>query len=268
MPLHININFLNGFPAPAMQAVNRACNTWAMNLDSTVDVTINAYWGIPLPGLVAMCVPNGFENFPNAPHANTWYTGSLADKLCGQNCDPGFPDMAIFFNSVQCSFYTDQGQCPINDYDLETIALHEMGHGFGFIGLFWVVTNAVPQQGSYGSPAVLGQIGGNLPVPFNLPALNFHPSAFGRLVHDANGQFLITYPNNSLPLATALQSNDLFLTLPGGAQRAIYAPAVFQPSSSGDHFSANSLMVPAFGPGVQFRNIDQPTIDVMTMMGW
>ena len=268
MPLQININYLNGFPAPAMQAVNRACNTWEQALDSTVDVNIDAYWGIPLPGLVAMCVPNGFENFPNAPLADTWYTGALADKLCGQDCDPGLPDMAIYFNSVQCSFNTNPAHCPLNDYDLETIALHEMGHGFGFIGLFWVVTNAVPQLGSYGSPAVLGQIGGNLPVPFNMPVLNFHPSVFGRLVHDANGQFLTTYPNNSAPLAAALQSNALFLPLPNGVQRPIYAPAVFQPSSSGDHFTANSLMVPAFGTGVQIHAIDAPTLDVMTMMGW
>ena len=166
------------------------------------------------------------------------------------------------------AFNTNQAHCPLNDYDLETIALHEMGHGFGFVGLFWVMTNTAPQRGSYGSPAVLGQIGGFLEVPFTLPLLNYHPSVFGRLVHDANGQFLTTYPNNSAALAVALQSNALSITLQNGGQHAIYAPAVFQPSSSGDHFTANSLMVPAFGPGVQFLGIDPSTLDVMTMMGW
>lgn len=269
MPLQIQINFLNNFPPAAMAAVNRAAARWSASLHSEVPVLIFAYWNIPLGGnLVAMCVPNGFENFPNAPLIQTWYTGALADRRAGQDLDPGQPDMVIYFNSGQVVFNTDEAACPFGQYDLQSIALHEMGHGFGFLGLFWVLANAAPQIGSYGSPAVLGGIAGNLPVPFALPALNGDPSIFGRLVHDANDVPLTTYPNNSPQLAVALQSNALAITLPNGAQPAIYAPAQFQPYSSGDHFAANSLMVPAIGTGVRIHAIDQPVLDVMAMIGW
>lgn len=271
MPLQIIITYHNGFTPNAIAAVGRAATTWQQQLDpngiSNQVVRVDAYWDIPLGHLVAMCVPSGFENFPGAGLPDTWYTGALADKLHGNDLNPGAPDMAIYFDSLNCPFNTDPAYCPPFQNDLETNALHEMGHGFGFVGLFWVKTVLGAPQGSFGSPDVLGQIPGILPVP-PLPQLNYHPSSFGRLVHDAAGQFLTTYPNNSAPLAAALQSNALFLTLPNNVQRGIYAPRVFQPSSSGDHFTDNSLMVPSIGTGVRIHAVDPATLAAMTMMGW
>lgn len=267
MPLQIQMSYINAFPADAVQAIDRAAATWMQTLTSTQTVRINAYWNISLSDLVAMCVPNGFENFANAPHANTWYTGALADKLSGQDQDPGNPDMVIFFNSAPDWFNTDPARCPNDKFDLETTALHEMGHGLGFVGLFWVATEEKPQIGSYGSPDVLGSIRGSWPRAFALPNLNWHPSAFGRLVHDGNGRLLTDYPEKSKDLAEAIQSKDLAITLPGG-EKAIYAPPRFEKYSSGDHFEEDSLMVPFIAKGKRIHTVDRPVLEVMVQMGW
>lgn len=263
----LHINYSPNFPAAAIQAVERAKLTWQQAINFTQDVRIQAFWGVGLPGLVAMCIPNGFENFPNAPVPNTWYTSALADHIAGFDLLPPFPDMAIYFNSGPGWFNTNAGFCPPGQYDLESIALHEIGHGLGFLGLFWVANVVGQQLGSYGSPAILGGIPGNVIVPFPLPLLNGNPSVMGLLVRDPNGPLVGTYPNNSPQLAAALQSGNLVVNVQG-VPRAIYAPAVFQPFSSGDHFSANSLMIPVIGTGVQIHAVDLDTLDVLKQIGW
>lgn len=267
----IQINYSQNFPADAIPAVDRARAAWAQVLTSTQIVRINAYWDVPLPDLVAMCIPNGIENFPNCPIADTWYTSALADKLCGQDCQPGVPDMAICFNSVEFTFNTNERSCPRHEHDLQTNALHEMGHGFGVVGLFWLEQGT--KKGSYGSSAVVGAIPGDLDLPFPRPVLDDHPSAFGRLVADANDRLLTNetyYTNNSVELGAALQSDGLAIAkIPGGVgRRAIFSPRGFMPFSSGDHFSANSLMIPFIKPGTRIPDIDEATRGVLTMMGW
>lgn len=269
MPLNIQVTYGQGFPAPARQAFARACSTWSQQLDSPVPVWIEACWNIGLPRLVAMCIPNGVLNFPNAV-PNTWYTSALADKLCSQDCQPGAPDMLVCFNSVTHTFNTNPAACPINEHDLETNALHELGHGFGMVGLFWVEADGT---GCYGSQDIIGLIPQNLILPFPRPQLNNHPSAFGRLVADA-GNHLLTdtthYVNGSQALGDALQSDALRIPNIQGPQgpRAIYSPDPFRPFSSGDHFDDNSLMVPAVPPGTRIHQVDAATLGAMQLMGW
>lgn len=271
MPLAIDVAYSHNFPPAARQAFARACNTWSAKLDSPQPVRIDARWDIPLSRLVAMCIPNGVQNFPGAPNPDTWYTSALADKLSRQDCQPGMADMLICFNSIDHRFNTSPDGCPLDEHDLETNALHEMGHGFGMVGLFWVV--AANGKGSYGSQAVIGQIPQELTLPFPRPVLNDRPSAFGRLVADAGNHRLTDqahYQNNSVALGDALESDDLHIANipPLQVSRRVYAPYIFQPFSSGDHFDDDSLMVPSMRSGTRIHVIDDATLGVMSLMGW
>lgn len=271
MPLTIQVTFSHDFPAAAEKAFKRACQTWAGQLNSTQPVRIEARWNIPLPHLVAMCIPNGVENFRSAPQPDTWYTSALADKLSAHDCQPGTPDMLICFNSVDHVFNTDPADCPMDEHDLETNALHEMGHGFGIVGLFWVI--AANGKGSYGSQDVIGALPQDLKLPFPRPQLNDHPSAFGRLVADHNGNLLtdVTHYQNGTPaLGAALTSDALFIPQNPhfATRRKIYAPPFFRPFSTGDHFADNSLMVPHIPSGTRIHAVDNATLAAMALMGW
>ncbi len=225
------------------------------------------------PNLAAMCVPNG-ALWPNpAPagiQANTWYVSALADKITQQNQHPGSPDMTILFNSGL--LWNAGPVVPANRYDFESVSLHEMAHGLGFLGLFLATPSALgPIVGSYGNPAILGQLPPGIGYGFGLPALAGQPSVFGRLVRDANGQFLTNpnyYPANSQALGAALSGPALYFDQlnPG---RQLYTPNPFRLFSSVEHLNdPNSLMCHSIGLGVNRRVVDAPVRAIMTRLGW
>lgn len=270
MPLIINTNYHGNFPAPAQAAFQRAVLTWQGILNSNIPVQVEAYWGVNIGNnLTAMCVPNGIENFANAPSPNTWYTSALADKLVNQDLQSDQADMAVFFDSVNFNWYTGQGNPQPNEYDLESVALHELCHGLGFLGLFWVDQN---NQGSYGNNALLQVIPPNVMnlLPFQLPLnLNMHPSVYGRHIIDGNGNQLtnpIPYPNPSLNLGGALEGNQLFFNL---NNYQVYAPNQFIPFTSIEHLNnQNSLMRPSINVGQVVRQVDAPVQNILQSLGW
>jgi hypothetical protein len=271
MPVQININYDNNFNPQQRQAVEQAKATWQNTLDSQITVQVEAYWGVNLGGnLTAVCVPNGAIGSQGGQN-NTWYTSALADKLANQNNHPNTADMAIFFDH-NFNWNATTNNPANNQYDLESVALHELCHGFGFLGLFWVDHNG---QGSYGNQALINTIRQLVHLPFYLPNLNNHPSIFGRHIVDGNQHFLTDtnrYPNNSLQLGTALQ-NNLFFPLNGGQQLVpIYAPNPFEPFSSAEHLDPgtfpNSLMRPSIGVGQVTRQVDVTVRDILTALGW
>jgi len=272
MPLNHNITWANNFPLAAMDAFGRALNTWSMALTSNVPIEITATWGVNLPRLTAICVPNPVENFANAPVTNVWYPSSLADKLANQDAKPNEPDMTVFFsNSAQ--WYWGNGAPQPNEYDLQSVALHEIGHGLGFVSAFWQVAGW-PATGSYGNQALIGLVnqlvqGTGQPLGFNLPNLNNHPTVYGLHIQDLKGDQLTNpgiYGNNSAELGAPLVGSNLFFDL---NRYPIYAPNPFVPFTSIDHLNdPGSLMRPSIGPGIRVRNIDAPVLAVLHALGW
>jgi hypothetical protein len=273
MPLIFNPNYVNNFPQQAQAAFARALTTWSQALDSTVAIEVTAIWGVFMPvGLTAMCVPNPVANFQNAPVTNTWYPSALADKLAAQDVQPNEPDMTVFFNN-NINWYTGQGNPQNNQFDLESIALHEVCHGLGFVSTFWQA-GGWPYVGSYGDNALVNQV--NLVVQgtaqqlgFQLPNLNSQPSVYGLHIQDLSGAHLTNpgrYNNNSNQLGAPLVSNNLFFDL---NRYQVYAPNPFVPFTSIDHLHApNSLMRPSIGPGQHVRAIDAPVLNILHELGW
>jgi hypothetical protein len=283
MPVIITCSYSPGFPALRQPAIERAAATWAALLDSQFPIRVRVIWdpNIQLPpDLSAMCIPQGRRNGANLT-ANTWYVSSLAKKLINFDHHLGEQDMALIFNAgPNLNWNNGPAQAAPNQYDLESIALHEMGHGMGFVGLFWV-DNAQPPLGSYGNDAILHA----------LPALNQHvlgfppltqldgqPSQFGGKVIDSLGRTLVAppYVNGSALLAQALNgeigNSQLRYALPNAPQGGpqLYVPYQnFTPFSSIEHLDdPQSLMYFSIGLGVTRRQVDQPVIDIMHNLGW
>lgn len=272
MPLNFNTTYMNNFPPAAQAAFGRALNTWSHALDSPVQVEIWAVWGANLPPhLSACCIPNSVDNFLNAPIGNVWYPSSLADKLAGHDLKGNEPDFTIFFGNE--NWYTGTGNPPHDQFDLESIALHEMGHGFGFVGTFWA-TNTWPNTGSYGGPeliALANQVveDTDQQLGFELPNLNNQPSVYGVHIEDQARVALTgpaNYQNNSQALGEALVGYNLSFD---SNHAPIYAPNPFLPFTSIDHLNdPNSLMRPCIDPGVRIRAIDAPVTAILAALGW
>jgi hypothetical protein len=133
--------------AQRLIAFQRAADIWGANLNSDVEVRVDAAFE-PLDcdatGAVlgAAGASEIYADFPGAPRSATWYPSALASKLAGfdvtfqqsphiiarfnarlglaPDCLPGSP----FYLGLDRQFGTG--------IDLVTVLLHELGHGLGF----------------------------------------------------------------------------------------------------------------------------------------
>lgn len=130
-----------------LQLFQHAADRWGALLDSAVQIRIQANFD-PLTCTATSAVlgsagaMSAFSDFPNAPSAAVWYPGALADKLAGEDLDPGSPDIGARFNSnlngnAGCLngatwYYGFDSNEGTNQTDLLPVLMHEFGHGLGF----------------------------------------------------------------------------------------------------------------------------------------
>jgi hypothetical protein len=122
-----------------------AASIWGQQLQSKVDIAIFAVME-PLPcsansAVLGAAGPTSvFRDFDGAPVRGHWYHVALANKLAGEDLDPGFAHIVAFFNSelgkATClagsPFYLGLDNRAGTAIDLVTVLLHEFGHGLGF----------------------------------------------------------------------------------------------------------------------------------------
>ncbi|MBB3220168.1 PA domain-containing protein [Pseudoduganella umbonata] len=127
-------------------AFTYAANLWGAKLESTVPIRIQASFE-PLTCTATGAVLGSagtleaFDDFPNIPKKDTWYPGALANKLSGEDQNPGLADIRARFNSrlglfPDCfpgsPFYLGLDGNHGTETDFVAVLLHEMGHGLGF----------------------------------------------------------------------------------------------------------------------------------------
>ena len=235
----------SGVPASYQTAIQAAINVWSLNWSSTVPVNISANFVKQSVGILASATPvKYFNNFAGAPDADLWYPSAMANALAGKDLDPNNPEITIQINSsVGPELYlgTD-GNCPANQYDLESIIVHEMAHGLGFLS----ASDVNVLFGGYGSD--------DQPTPYD---------AYAQL---PDGTRLMDLPSPSLQLGQALinplvWSGVYGVAANGGVKPKLYTPNPYQAGSSVSHLDqatfgtsgANAVMAPNLAPAEIFH---------------
>jgi hypothetical protein len=238
------VNYVN-VPAPEQIAIQAAIDIWSDNWSSSVPVNIVANF-VPegTSGILASASPvSFFHNFAGAPDSSIWYSSAMANALAGKDLDSASPEIAININSTMANIFylgTD-GNCPSNLYDLESIILHEVAHGLGFLS-----NDSYDRFSQYGST--------DQPTPFD---------AYAQTV---GGGRLMDLASPSLALGAALQTTLVWSGKNGvaannGIKPLLYTPNPYEPGSSVSHLDENTfssagadeLMTPAWPGGAVFH---------------
>jgi hypothetical protein len=254
-----------GFTPTAQASFQRAINIWSNILKSDVTVRVIAFYQPLGPSVLGSATAGDFNrNFPGAPKANTWYPIALAEKIAGRelNSVNDYDIVCRFSNEVQ--WYFGRIAPAVGQFDFESVVLHELCHGLGFIGSMSV--NESNNTASYG-------FGSTSPFIFD----SFTETRAGLQLTDTTN-----FKNNTRELRSELLSNDLFFNSPiakltnNGTRPRLYAPNQWSAGSSFSHLDdatypagdENSLMTS--GASLREKNLDPGPItrNMFIDMGW
>ena len=209
------INF-NTVPESAKPAIQAAVDTWSENFSSKIDVNVNITWARSANyGVLAAASSVSNFVFPEAPDRTLYYPSALANAIAGRDLDKNKPEMEITITSTAPWYLGTDGNCPRNLYDLQSVILHEMAHGLGFI------------SGSYYDTfSGAGRV--DQPTPFD---------AFAQL---PDGRRLADMPSPSLETGKALTTSLVWsganaIKANNNVKPKLYTPTEYEPGSSVSH---------------------------------
>ena len=267
----VQVNLNSGCTTASEETFEAAAVYWADFLYSSVKIEIDADFA-PMSctatgGILGGAGPTNYAyNAPGLPEADTLYSIAHANALYGQDLYPDGPEMVMSFNSnigtAGCienySWYFDDGSSPTTPagtIDLYGTALHEIGHGLGFLSLL----------GSDGSQALAGYS--------DVYTNRLYSETMGLLTElsDTDRQSAITSENNLTWAGGAVDglASTLMQGTTGGNVR-MYAPNPYEGGSSVSHFdkslTPNDLMEPV--KTTRETTEDQMTRNLFRDIGW
>ncbi|MBN1987748.1 MAG: T9SS type A sorting domain-containing protein [Prolixibacteraceae bacterium] len=253
------------FPNNARQAFEYAVGLWESIIESPVPIYVKANWRTLSSNVLGSSGPYAYyQNFKNTPHQNRFYPVAIAEKITkSEITGPETPDITADFNKTIDWYFGTDLNTPDSLYDFVTVVLHELAHGLGFTGFFFVSGN----EGAYGYE----EIG--------------DAAAFDLLVVKNTGEQLTdtsVFPNQSLKLKDALTSGNLRANSPvavtseNGSLPRLYAPPEWDDGSSVYHLNdaiyptsnPNSLMTHAIGKAEAIHDPGPLTTGIMADIGW
>ena len=233
----------NNFPDWAKKEVQAAVDVWAANFSSPVTISVDASWGRSSSwGILGSARPTNFySGFAGAPDPTLWYTSALANSLAGKDLDKANPEMIIQVNSGAAWNIRGDGSPTNTEYDLESVFLHEIAHGLGFL--------SNDSYDSFYGVASLDQ-----PTPYDAYA------------QTSDGRRLADLPSPSLELGQALTTSlvwagPLGIKANNGVKPKLYTPSRYESGSSTSHLDEatfsktglDSVMTPNLDPGEIFK---------------
>ncbi len=255
-----------GFSDSATVAFQYAVDIWETLIYSPVPIHMLARWSSLDDDVLGSCGPYiFFENFDAAHYKDRYYPVALVEKMEGEEVTGAeTPDMVAQFNKdFENWYFGTDGNTPEGKYDFVSIVLHEIAHGLGFTGFFYVDND-------------LGHYGGDIE----------YPGVFDEFVVDGFQKKLIDtteFENHSADLFDALNGPILNHTSPSAKAASefnrfpkLYAPDPFDEGSSIYHLNEstygsndpNSLMTPFADRGSANHNPGPLTMGIFADMGW
>jgi len=233
----------NNFPDWAKTEVQAAVDVWSANFSSTVPIQVDASWGRASSwGILGSARPvDFFSSFAGAPDQSLWYPSALANALAGKDLDKANPDIVIQVNSNGGWNTRGDGMPTSREYDLESVFLHEIAHGLGFLS-----------NDAYDPTSGIASLD--------------QPTPFDAYLQTTDNQRLADLPTPSRDLAQALTSNLVWsgingINANGGVKPKLYTPSPYESGSSTSHLDEatfsktglNSVMTPNLDPGEIFK---------------
>lgn len=255
------------WPPQARTAVDYAMRIWSSLLGGTIPIVVDVCWTTLGGNLLAQGGPSAFyQNFTGATQNNTVYPIALANQLNDSDFNGIGVEMQIRFNSARSWYSGTDGQVPAGQFDLVSVALHELGHGIGFAGTMNWDNGTAPNEcdgtngaGCYGST----------------------PDIYDRFTQNTGGQSLLSLPNNSVQLGNLLIGNALVFAganataVNGNAAPRLFAPAAWQLGSSHQHLdeatfngTAHVLMTPTLNAREAIHHPGEVMLGVLRDLGW
>ena len=233
----------NNFPEWAKKEVQASIDVWSANFKSSVVVSVDASWGRSSSwGVLGSARPGSFFSaFSGAPDPSLWYASALANALAGKDLDKANPEIVIQVNSAAAWNTRGDGVPTNNEYDLQSVFLHEIGHGLGFLS-----------NDAYDPFFGLGSLD--------------QPTPFDAYLQTSDGRRLADLPTPSKELGVALTSSLVWsgvnaVKANGGIKPKMYTPARYESGSSTSHLDeatfassgVDSVMTPSLDPGEIFK---------------
>jgi len=233
----------NNFPEWAKKEVQAAINVWSAHFKSSVVISVDASWGRSSSwGVLGSARPDSFFSaFSGAPDPSLWYPSALANALAGKDLDKKNPEVVIQVNSAATWNARGDGLPTGNEYDLQSVFLHELGHGLGFLS-----------NDAYDPFFGLGSLD--------------EPTPFDAYLQTSDGRRLADLPTPSKELGIALTTSLVWsgaqgIKANGGIKPKMYTPTQYEAGSSTSHLDEatfsksglDSVMTPSLDPGEIFR---------------
>jgi hypothetical protein len=253
----------SGFSAEAKTAVEYAVNILKSILPSDIKMTVKASWTrISAAGVLGNSSITGFAGgwSIDALDPMAFYPVTVAEKIAGRSLNEDYEaDIELVLNNTAKWYLGTDGNTPISKYDLVTVVIHELCHGFGFFDSM----DAANSLGSYGI--------GTIPVVYD------------KLVENLSGKKLTDttyFEQNSAGLYLELISGQLYFGGPltrrylSGNRARLYSPSEWDPGSSVSHLDetrtpeTDALMTPYIDYGEAIHNPGKLTMSILGDLGW
>lgn len=260
----IVVNYV-AFPEEAKNAFEYAVSIWETIIESDMPIHMKATWNSSLGvNTLASCGPETYyADFKDAPYEDRYYPVAIAEKIAGEELNGSSrADIEANFSSKIDWYFGTDGATPDTTHDFVSVVIHEIAHGLGFTGFFFVDDDL----GGYGYYEM-----GNT-------------TSFDHLVVRNTGVELVdtsAYKNLSGELKGALESAALYAQSPvakyrnEGQKPRLYAPVEFNGGSSIYHLSdnhyngsENALMTHAIARGEAIHDPGPLAMGIMEDIGW
>ncbi len=247
----IVVSYIN-FPDEAKAAFEYAVSIYEKTLTSTVPIRVSAEWKDLKGNYLAFSGPASFhKNFNDAPISNVFYPVALAEKLLGKSIN-GEKDADIIcdFDNKKPWYFGTDGNMPTTKYDLVSVVLHELAHGFGISGFL------TDEDGK----GKINNKGNN-------------PSIYDYFIYNIQNQQITDkslFSSPSVQLHQQLVSDKLNVNCSTNCSMnntKIYAPTTWKSGASIYHLK-NALMKPSLRKGEAIHNPGNDTYNVLYKLGW